>query len=103
MAMVIWMIKILVFSIENIFKDEHLVQINLDTLIISKLIYKNFYYCLIYIRPDRMLKIAKDVGILINKVKILEYHYKFYMLSKSIYIIFYTPLALTVCYFIEIY
>ena len=50
-----------------------------------------------------MLKIAKDVGIFINKVEILEYHYKLYMLSKSIYIISYISLVPAVYPFAEIY
>ena len=68
-----------------------------------KLIYKTFHYRLIYIKPDRILKVIKDVGILINKVEVLEYHYKLYILSKSIYVISYTPFILTVCCFVEIY
>jgi len=103
MAIIILIIKILIFSIKNTLKDEHLIQVNLNILIILKLIYKTFYYHLIYIRPDRILKTTKDIGILINKAEILKYHYKLYTLSKSIYIISYILLTLTTRCFIKIY
>ena len=93
----------LMFSIENIFEDEYLVQVNLNILMMPKLTYKIFYCRLIYIEPDRVLKVAKDVGILINKIKILKYYYKFCILSKLIYMIFYISLALIVRCFIKIY
>ncbi len=93
----------LVFSIENILEDEHLVQVNLDTLIISKLIYKTLHYRLMYVGPDRVLKAAKDAGILISRAEALEYHCKLYTLSKSTYVISYILLAPTTRYFIEIY
>ncbi len=92
-----------IFFIENIFENKYLVQINLNILMISKLIYKTFYCRLIYIGPDRMLKIVKDIKIPINRIKILEYHYKLYTLSKSICIISYILLALIIRCFIEIY
>ncbi|SRR6266699_1136182 len=97
------MVKIPVFSIENIFKDKYLVQVNLDILMIPKLIYKTLHYCLIYIRSDRILKAIKDVGILINKIKVLKYHCKLYILLKLIHMIFYILLALIVCYLVKIY
>jgi len=92
-----------IFFIENIFENKYLVQINLNILMISKLIYKTFYCRLIYIGPDRMLKIVKDIKIPINRIKILEYHYKLYTLSKSIYIISYIFLTLIVRCLVKIY
>jgi len=97
------MAKVLVFSIENIFEDEYLIKVNLDVLIMLKLTYKTFYRRLIYIRLDRVLKIAKDVGIFISRVEALEYHYKLCTLSKSIHMISYIPLALTARCLIKIY
>ncbi len=52
MVMVIWVIKVSIFFIENILEDKYLVQINLNILMISKLIYKTFYCRLIYIKLD---------------------------------------------------
>ena len=103
MVMVIWVIKVSIFFIENILEDKYLVQINLNILMISKLIYKTFYCRLIYIKPDWVLKATKDVEIFINKIETLKYHYKPYILSKSIYIISYTFLALIARCFIKIY
>ncbi len=71
------MVKMPMFSIENISEDEYLVQINLDILIMPKLIYKTFYCRLMYIRPDRVLKTAKDIEISINRIEVLKYHCEF--------------------------
>src|SRR6266566_1902130 len=97
------MAKVLIFSIENTFKDEHLMQVNLDILMMLKLIYKTLHCRLIYVRLNRVLKIVKDVEIFINKTEVLEYHYKLYMLSKSIYVIFYIFLAPIARYLVKIY
>src|SRR6266699_4915814 len=69
----------------------------------SKLIYKTFYYRMIYIRPEQIMKKTKDVGIPINKIKTLEYHCKFCILSKSTCMISYTLLVPIIRYFVEIY
>ena len=91
------------FSIKNTSENEHLVQINLNTLIIPKLTYKTLHYRLMYIKPNRVLKTTKDTKIPINKTKTIKYHCKLYTLSKSIYIIFYIFLAPTTRYLIKIY
>src|SRR6266699_1442950 len=101
--MVIWMAKMLVFFVENILKDEYLVQVNLDVLIILKLIYKTFYYRLMYIGLERVLKVVKNIEIFISRVKILEYYCELYILLKSIRMIFYIFLAPVTRLFIKIY
>ncbi len=102
-VIVIWIAKVSIFSIKNTFDDEHLVQINLNILMISRLIYKVFYHRLIYIGLERILKTTKNVEIFINRAETLKHYYKHYAVLKSIYIISYIPLAPTICLFAKIY
>jgi len=65
---------------------------NLNNCIILKIIYKVLYNRLIYIGPEQIFKATKDVDILLNRKEVLNYHCEYYTMSKSIYVISYTPL-----------
>jgi hypothetical protein len=67
-----------------------------------RLIYEVLYRRLIYVGPERMLKVAKDIEIPISRAEVLEHHCKHCAVSKLTYMIFYTPLALATRSFIEI-
>src|SRR6266566_1697215 len=76
---------------------------NLDNYTIPKIIYEVLYNRLIYVNPKRILKAVKDADIPLNRKKVLNYHCKHYIISKSIYIISYTPLFPAVRLFTKIY
>jgi len=76
---------------------------NLKNYAIPKIIYKVLYNRLIYIGPEQIFKIVKDFDIFLNKKKALNYYCEYYIILKSIYMIFYTFFAFTAYLFAEIY
>ena len=103
MVNIIWIANILIFTVQNIPADEPLVQVNLNDCTIPKIIYEVLYNRLIYIGPERIFKVVKNVDIPLNRKKALNYHCEYYIISKSIYMIFYTFFSPAVRPFIEIY
>src|SRR6266566_4587876 len=76
---------------------------NLDDYIIPKIIYEVLYNRLIYIGPERIFKAIKDADISLNREEVLNYHYEYCIILKSICMIFYNLLSLIIRPFVEIY
>ncbi len=55
-----------------------------------------------YIGLERILKVIKNTDIPLNKEKALNYYYEYYVISKSIYMIFYTLFSPVIRLFIKI-
>jgi hypothetical protein len=68
-----------------------------------KIIYEVLYNRFIYTDLERVLKTIKDTGISISRTKTIEFYCHSYTISKSTYIIFYTPLSPTTCPLAKIY
>ena len=76
---------------------------NLDDCTILKITYEVLYNRLIYTNLERVLKVTKDVDIPLNKKKVLNYHYEYCIILKSIHVIFYISFSPVVRLFAEIY